>query len=387
MVECQKATVETFQILVVEDEAPIRMVWKRFLDRWGLSADLAQHGKEALDKARQTPYHLVITDLTMPVMTGQELIYTLKREQPQLEVIVTTGQGSIEIAVEMMKAGAYDFITKPINFASAEYVIKKCLAKVEAQEENLRLRRINRDLEELNMIKEKFIAITNHELRTPVSVICSIVDILAPQFDGKDEEPLLGMITSAAQHLKEIVNEMHELSQINSEKLNLRPTLFELLPLCEEIQAELAWAINERKHETCWKIPPQLSVRADRVKLKKVLREMVQNAVKFTDDGGKIDVAAVLDDENRLVLTVRDNGVGIPLDESEKIFQLFYEVGDTINHHTSKLEFRGRGMGIGLAIVSDIVKAHRGKIDVKSEVDKGSEFTVTIPQQPPNSLS
>ena len=114
---------------------------------------------------------------------------------------------------------------------------------------------------------------------------------------------------------------------------------------------------------------------------------MVQNAVKFTDDGGKIDVAAVLDDENRLVLTVRDNGVGIPLDESEKIFQLFYEVGDTINHHTSKLEFRGRGMGIGLAIGSDIVKAHRGKIDVKSEVDKGSEFTVTIPQQPPNSLS
>jgi signal transduction histidine kinase len=371
---------EDAQILVVEDEAPIRIVWERFLSRWGYGADMAENGQIGLQRARAHPYKLVITDLTMPVMSGQELVHTLKREQPETEIIVVTGQGTIEIAVEMMKAGAYDFVTKPINFSSAEFIINKCLEKVRAREENLRLRRINRDLEELNKIKEKFIAITSHELRTPVSIISNVIEVLEPAVVGRDEESLLRMARVASVQLREIVSEMHELSQLNSARIALQVSRFPFRQVCQEVAEEFVLAVKERKQQVSWDVPEELPLQADRAKIKKVLRELLQNAIKFTPDGGVIRIQARATAEGEFQLSVSDNGIGIPPEETEKIFQLFYEVDDPLHHHSSESAFRGGGMGIGLAIVSDIVEAHGGKLRVDSEVNRGSRFTVTLPQ-------
>lgn len=373
------------QILVVEDEATIRLIWERFLNRWGYQVDMAENGQVGLDRAREHAYRLIITDLAMPVLGGQELVRTLKAEQPDLEIIVTTGQGTIEIAVEMMKAGVSDFITKPINFGSAEYVIKKCLENVQAKRENIRLRRINRDLEELNKIKEKFIAITSHELRTPVSIIGNIVQALEPSMDGTEEASLFRMIGSASEQLREIVTEMHEISALNSEKISLQPSRFAFQPLCEEVDVEFQLVIEERGHRLNWYVPEHLSIRVDRAKIKKVLRELIQNAIKFTNDGGEITVRAANNENGEFELTVTDTGIGIPHDERKWIFGLFYEVSDTLHHHSSKSQFGGGGMGIGLAIVNDIVAAHQGRVTVDSEVGRGSRFRVTIPQPGPGS--
>lgn len=371
------------EILVVEDEGPIRVVWERFLTRWGYESDFAENGQIGLNKARHHPYDLVITDLTMPVMGGLQLVHTLKQEQPETEVIVTTGQGTIEIAVEMMKAGAYDFVTKPINFASAEFIVKKCLEKVRAREENKRLREINRDLEELNKVKEKFIAITSHELRTPVSIIGNVLDVLEPVFAGRDEEPLLISARTASAQLREIVMEMHELSKLNSAQILLQYSRFPIRGVCAELEAEADLALRERGHEMSVDVPEDLQVMGDRAKLKKVLRELLQNAIKFTPDGGQIAVAAQYRDGAVIELSVSDNGIGIPREESERIFQLFYEVNDSLHHHSSKSAFKGGGMGIGLAIVKDIVDAHGGTVRVESGAGRGSRFVVTLPLEPP----
>jgi signal transduction histidine kinase len=369
------------EILVVEDEAPIRAVWERFLARWGYRADIAENGKAGLDRARQHRYKLVITDLTMPVMTGQELVHTLKAEQPDTEVIVMTGQGTIEIAVEMMKAGAYDFVTKPINFTSAEFIIKKCLEKVQAREENQRLRAINRDLEELNQIKEKFIAITSHELRTPVSVIGNVVEALAALSGGGDEEALLRMARTASSQLREIVAQMHELSQLKSSQIELQLARFPFRDVCQEVIEECELAVRDRGHRLHCEVSDGLSVLADRAKIKKVLRELIQNAIKFTPDGGEIRIEAGLAPANGFAFTVRDSGIGIPEGERDKIFQMFYEVSDPLHHHTSKSAFQGGGMGVGLSIVQDIVKAHRGQVRVNNTPGGGTCFTVTLPEQ------
>lgn len=368
------------KILVVDDELPILSLWERFLERWGYDAQTAKNGREALELCRKDNFHLVVTDLAMPEVTGQELLGTLRSEQPDLQFIITTGFGTIEVAVEMMKAGAFDFLTKPINFNHAELVIGKCLASISAREENLRLRQENRDLEELNDLKEKFIAITSHELRTPVSIISNIVEMLGPELKSHPSGKMFSLITRSSHQLNEIVAQLHELSRINSTNIELVLLPFELKPLCEEIMEELKIVLDKRKHQIGLEFPAGLSITADRLKFKKVVRELLQNAIKFTEDGGEISIKAELTEGGVLEFSVSDTGIGIPQENLDKIFHLFYEVGDTLNHQTSKDAYLGGGMGVGLCIVNDIVKAHDGRIEVESTIDKGSNFIVHIPQ-------
>ena len=368
------------KILVVDDESPILTLWQRFLERWGYQVDTAADGREALDLIRARTYHLVITDLAMPGVTGQELLRTAKSENPDLQFIVTTGYGTIEVAVETMKAGAFDFLTKPINFNYAELVIEKCLESVNAHQENLMLRQKNRDLEELNELKEKFIAITSHELRTPVGIISNIVELLTPELESHPGQSLFRLISRSSQQLNEIVGQMHELSHMNSAKLVLARAPFELHMLCREIMDELKFVLDKRKHRITMTFPEAMTITADRLKFKKVVRELLQNAIKFTEDGGEISIKAAIDEGNVLNFSVSDTGIGIPQENLDKIFHLFYEVGDSLHHHTSKEEFLGGGMGVGLSIVNDIVKAHDGTVEVVSEVNQGSRFIVHIPQ-------
>ena len=366
------------QILVAEDEAPIRMIWDRFLKRWGYQADLVENGQKALEMARTKSYQLVITDLTMPILTGQELVHQLKAEQPNLEIIVTTGQATIEVAVEMMKAGAYDFITKPISFNRAEFIIKKCLERVQAQQDNLRLIQKNRTLEELNLIKEKFIAITSHELRTPVSIINNIVDMLLPDFKGREEEQMLLMVHRSAHHLSEIVSQMHEVSSLTTQKTPLNLESVDIKELCQDVVQELGLPIQERNLRVDVTLPDHFTLRVDRIKFKKVARELLHNAIKFTPNGGTITLGGNNTDQQSAFF-VRDTGIGIPQTEIQKIFQLFYEVGNSMYHHSSKEDFLGGGMGIGLSIVKEIVEAHHGQIQVESQEGQGSTFTVLLP--------
>jgi signal transduction histidine kinase len=367
-------------ILVVDDEAPIRMLWQRFLTRWGYVHTLAENGQEALDLLRATPYQLVVTDLTMPVMSGQELIRILRREQPEVEIVVTTGHGTIEVAVELMKAGVFDFITKPISFNHAELIIKKCLDQVRSRRENERLRQVNRDLEALNRVKEKFIAITNHELRTPVSVLSNVIEILGQELKGNELEPLVRMMERSARQLTEIVSQMHEISGSKSQRLDLQLSQFPLSNVCKEVVDEFALTLQRRKHRVRIDVPEELLLTGDRARFKKVVRELVQNAIKFTPDGGELFLSGQAAADRCMKLKVRDTGIGIPKEHLDHIFDLFYEAGDTRHHHTSQDEFLGGGMGVGLAIVRDIVVAHGGELQVTSEPGKGSTFTVVVPQ-------
>ena len=367
-------------ILVVDDEAPIRMLWERFLTRWGYSHALAENGQQALELIRATPFQLVITDLTMPVMSGQELIHVLKREQPNVEVIVTTGHGTIEVAVELMKAGVFDFITKPISFNHAELIVKKCLDQIHSRRENERLRQMNRDLEAINRVKEKFIAITNHELRTPVSVLSNIVEMLAQELRGGDLEPLVRMMERSSRQLTEIVSQMHEISEAKSNRLDLQLSQFPVAHVASEVVEEFALTLQRRRQQVRLEIPDELLLNGDRAKFKKVVRELVQNAIKFTPDGGEIVVFAQPLPEQRVELQVRDTGIGIAQEHLQHIFDLFYEAGDTLHHHTSQDDFLGGGMGVGLSIIRDIVVAHGGEMQVVSEPGKGSTFAVILPR-------
>ncbi len=369
------------RILVVEDEEIIRMMFRQSFESWGYQVDCAENGKEALEKCQKEEFHIVVTDLNMPVMDGMELLKKIKSRWPYIEVIVITGFATIESAIEAMKLGAHDFILKPVNFEHVQFTINKCYQRIRAQAENTELRELNRQLSLLNEMKDKFIYITNHEIRTPLTIFKGYLEILDSMLQDADPElrEILEVLQSTADELNEIVDKMQELEALEKAQNSKKEEIVDLKKLISRVYKEMVKLFNSRNIVLKVYIDKNpLLYKGDYRQLLLVFRELLQNALKFTPDGGKV-IARLELKNNEIFYSVKDNGVGIPFDKQNMIFEKFYEIQDVINHRTSKQDFMGGGMGIGLTLVKEIVESMRGKVLLDSEPGKGSTFTVVLP--------
>lgn len=372
---------EKYSILVVEDEDVIRSIFSETFESWGYEVEDAANGKEALEKAKEKEYDIIITDLNMPYVNGIELIKKLKDKNYLAEIIVVTGFATIDNAIEAMKAGAFDFITKPVNFDHVRFVINRCRQQIKSREENSQLKILNEKLTRLNEIKDKFLSITNHELRTPVTIIKGYIDVLEMSIDENNSElkEITEILKFSVNELIDRLENIHNLSQLDKKDLPFNFQEGNIVPYLIESLKEISILYKKRNITLKLKsIPKNIPLYADFYRLKQVFRELLQNALKFTPDGGAVYVSGtVIDDKAYLIF--EDTGVGIPSKEQKLIFEPFYEVQETVHHKTSDNEFMGGGLGIGLSLVKEIVTAHNGNIEVDSEVGKGSKFVITLP--------
>lgn len=368
-------------ILVVDDEKPIRMVLKDGLTAAGYGVETACNGEEALLKIPAFKPAIVLTDIIMPEMDGMELLKQTKILNPEVEVIVMTAFGAIETAVEAMKNGAYDFILKPLDFKHLNVVIQKCL-------EAIKIKKERDELSLLNEMKDKFIYLVNHEFRTPLSIGMASYDLLDMALDSgrvEDAKRMAPMLKKSLSHLNEFVQRFHDFALLKDGAMRLVPTSFDLNELISEVVDTWRVLAPDRKLSLEMDAPDVPSeIFADRKKLHQVVMELLQNAMKFTPDGGTIKVSLKnLEKEGTpcTLISIKDTGIGIPKEKQPLIFEKFYEVQSSLFHSTSKSRFMGGGLGLGLPYVKEIVEALGGKVSVESEEKKGSVFTVSIPMQ------
>jgi signal transduction histidine kinase len=234
----------------------------------------------------------------------------------------------------------------------------------------------NRRLEEVSQIKSDFLANMSHELRTPLNSVIGFSEMLQDQMFGpinaKQQEYITNILTSG-KHLLSLINDILDLSKVESGKMELELSAFSLR---ETIEASLMM-LMEKAHKGGIELHMELGeevderIVADQRKLKQILFNLVSNAVKFTPPGGSVNVSAIKKGEF-IEVTVTDNGMGIKKDDIPKLFRAFTQLESVF---TKEYE----GTGLGLALTSQLVQLHGGTIKAESEFGSGSRFSFTIP--------
>lgn len=372
------------KILVIEDEEDVRESYLDMFEFFGYEVDSAPNGREGVVKVANNNYDIVITDLNMPEMDGIEVLKMVKKNKPYIEVIVITGYATLENAIKAMKIGAYDYFTKPIDLELVKIVLSKCIQSIKARKENEELKTLNQKLTELNELKDKFITVTNHELRTPLTVLkgyLDLIDMFLPEDSDKDLIEALNISKETMKEMVTIIEHLHDLSFFDYGKKNYAKNEFVLTDLLQTIYNEMKVLFKNRQIKFNFTLEGDpVKIVGDQERLKRSLRELLQNALKFTNENGEVNLIYAANNSGKNVyVKVVDSGIGIPVDKQDMIFEPFYEVQNSIHHTTSKINFMGGGIGLGLTLAKQVVESHDGQIVVESELDKGSIFTVVLP--------
>jgi len=231
------------------------------------------------------------------------------------------------------------------------------------------------EVEEANQLKSEFLANMSHELRTPLNVIIGFSELLSDEVPGKinkEQRQCLSDIMGSSQHLLNLINEVLDLSKIESGRIRLRLADIDLTEVAESLARTMMPILAPRKQSLDIEIEEGLPpVHADKAKVRQVLLNLLSNSTKFTPDGGKLKIEAVRED-NRCQVSVIDNGIGIKKEDQERIFEPFSQLNNPLIQ-------KKEGAGLGLMIAKQIVEKHGGQIWVESEYGKGSRFTFTLP--------
>jgi PAS domain S-box-containing protein len=245
-------------------------------------------------------------------------------------------------------------------------------AELTVKNEQLEVR--NQEVERANRLKTEFLASMSHELRTPLHTIIGFSELLSEQLEGpltEKQQRFVGHILQDARHLLELINEVLDISKIESGRLELKPESFDFSQCVEEVMAGIRHQAAIKNIQLENQNAFHNSLYADRVRIKEILYNLLNNAVKFTPEGGRVWIEAERQGEG-LHISVCDTGIGIPEKEQRSIFEKFYQVGDTTGGVRE-------GTGLGLPITKHLVELHGGAISVTSQPGKGSSFRLVLP--------
>lgn len=401
-------------ILYIEDDKGSQRLVKRVLEKHGYNIFVAGEGLEGIDIARRESPNLILMDINLPTMDGQEITTRLRSlpnfsNVPIVAVTANTSPGSRQQA---LAAGCTGFLTKPIDIHDFPRQVESFLTGrtdilpqeernehleiyaqrlVQRLEDKIReLEAANQKLRDLDRMKSDFIILVSHELRTPLTLISGYAYLLKERTNRAKETyhksiiDIANGLSMGVERLDQVVNEIINVSRIASGALDLAFSPTRLSILFKQILINSRELLATRELEINIDDMTNLPViEADGSQLRLALQNVVHNAIKFTPDGGQIDVKAKVVG-TAVEITIEDTGIGIPIEEQAIIFDQFHVLGSMDHHSSSKSAFQGGGMGLGLPISKGIVEGHNGRIWVESEGydpenKPGSTFHILLP--------
>ena len=381
------------RVLVVDSEPKVLATVSSLLRQEGHQVATAEAlGKALRDRAGEAP-DVLLTELSVGEM---DLLSEVRRRWPGTVCVLLTGYATIESAVEAMRRGVYDYLVKPCVVEDLKTTVARAIehrrAGLLAAEHDRRLRELNDELEErvqartaeleraneglaeANAAKDRFLATLSHELRTPLTPLRAALDLLRMRYgDDADVRPVLDSMQSSLDQETRLIDDLLDMARVNTGKLTLKRQTVDL-PACLRGAADALRPKIEAKRQrldvSLDETFPQLL--ADPVRLRQVACNLLDNASKFTPEGGYISLQARREG-SRAVLTITDTGPGVDPAFLPHVFEPFRQADSSSRRHHG-------GLGLGLSIVRHIAELHGGKAQATNRSPgPGASFTVWFP--------
>ena len=343
-------------ILVVDDNPDNLLLIKLILERDGHQVHLVDNALTALDIVAHSPPNLIVLDVMMPFVDGYEMTRRIRQDfnLPFIPILLVTAHSESSL-VKGLDGGADEFLRKPLQIDEIQARVRSLL-------------RLKQTIDQ----RDNFVSCLTHDLRTPIVAANRMLTLLSQGVYGEATPAMkaaLDNVMLSNDNLLEMLNNLLEVHcyEVGEKFLNL--TNFNLQQLLEEIITQLLPLAQEKDLQLSFNSQGNLrEIKGDRLELRRVFTNLINNAIQYTDRGS-IEVSFAPTHLNHwLIITIQDTGIGIAPEIQSGIFKRFRQG----NHDRA-------GKGLGLYLCSQIVQAHRGFIEVESQQNQGSVFTVRLP--------
>ena len=393
---------EKATILVIDDNTTNLNILLDYLNELSYRVLIAPSGEQALQRLQYARPDVILLDIMMPGIDGFETCRRLKADDTtkDIPVIFMTALTETVDKVRGFSVGGVDYITKPFQHeevlarVKTHLTIRKLQQELRQQNETLEryaemlaqkndeLKAKNAELDEknsqlnlLNADKDKFFSIIAHDLRNPIGALRELPQLIAENLDNYSKDELRRLITmqrDAARNLFELLENLLTWSRMQRGLIEFNPEPIQVSALVQRSIALLTPSAAQKAITLTQAVNPSLLGMADHKMIDAVVRNLISNAIKFTNQGGTIEVSGN-DDGAFMTIAVKDNGVGIGEQFLPKLFRIDeqYRRTGTANE---------RGTGLGLILCKEFVERNGGEIRVESKIGNGSTFSFTLPK-------
>ncbi len=365
---------KTGEVILIVDDTPVNLqILFEYLNALGFRILIAENGEEALTHTERGRPDIILLDIVMPGMDGFETCRRLKENErtKDIPVIFMTALSDTSKKIKGFEQGAVDYVTKPFN---QEEVMARIATHLTIQRQKDELSDLNQKLSEVNAEKDKFFSIIAHDLKEPFNGLLGGTSFLAEYVDDLDKKTVKNLLEDLNRTSKAVFNLLENLlnwSRIQTGRIQRMPRRISINKIVENNIALSKHTAKAKGIRLANDIKANTVAYADESMIEAVIRNLLANALKYTENGGHVQITA--EDAGDLIqISLSDNGVGIEKEDIDKLFR-------TDIHHSTRGTAKEKGTGLGLILCREFVEKNLGKIWVESKRGKGTTFCFTLP--------